>query len=135
MMKKIIMTTLAVWLLVCFSILAIMIPFVGYAALFFALSFLISIVSLLALSVNQYIIANIALFVIMAIDYLVFPFYQPEELFLLIMWIPCSLLLIPLIRAQKSRAKERKYDILLFAVSLTPGILVTLVNVIKATHI
>lgn len=134
-MKIIIMTTLAVWLLVCFSTLAIMIPFIGYEALFFALSSLISIVSLLALSTKQYIISNIVLYIMMMINIFVLPFYQHEALFLLTMWIPCTLLLIPLTSAQQGKAIGNKYDILLFAVSLTPGIIITLFNVIKATSV
>lgn len=71
----------------------------------------------------------------MTINIFVLPFYQHEAFFLLTMWIPCSLLLIPLIRAQKNKAKGKKYNILLFAVSLTPGIIITLFNVIKTTSV
>lgn len=71
----------------------------------------------------------------MLINFFVLPFYHHEALFLLTMWIPCSLLLTPLIRTQKSKTKEKKYDILLFAASMTPGIIITLFNVIRATSI
>lgn len=131
-----IMTILTIWLLVWFSVLTIMIPLIGYAALFFALSFIISIFSFLSpFSIKQYAISNLILYIVMTIHCFVVPFFQHEAFLMLTMWMPCSLLLIPLIRAQKGRVKGDKYDIFLFAVSLTPGMLITLFSVIKATSI
>lgn len=135
-MRKIIITILAAWLLLCFFILAVMIPFVGYVALFWVLTFLISIISFLSFySMKRYIISNILLYAIVFVNLLFLTYYSHEEVSFLIIWTPCFLLLMPLISTSKARHKNEAYDNLLFATSLTPGIIITLFNVIKSTCI